>query len=70
MVDHEVILRGANLGAAQAGPLILKRTDQEFIPALLDELASARGLEAVSARAMDQSRSSAPASIAAPVDAA
>jgi hypothetical protein len=45
MVTHEVILRGANPLGSDLRPLILKRTDQEFIPALLRELAVERGLE-------------------------
>lgn len=47
MVDHETILRGANPLGIDQPPLILKRTDQEFIPALLDELAVERGLDQV-----------------------
>ena len=46
MVDHPIQLQGA--GAAGASPpLILERSDQEFIPAILDELARENGLVSI-----------------------
>lgn len=45
MVAHEVILRGANPHGIDLPPVIVKRTDQEFIPAILTQLAAQRGLE-------------------------
>ncbi len=47
MVDHAVILRGASFTGAVDAPVILQRTDQEFIPAILEALASQRGREAI-----------------------
>ncbi len=44
MVMDEVILRGASPNGAGKGPTILERTDQEFIPAVLDELGAPEGL--------------------------
>jgi hypothetical protein len=38
MVEHPVILRGVSPNGAIAGPVILERTDQEFIDGILDEL--------------------------------
>lgn len=42
MVAHEVSLQGA--GGAAAGPVILERTEQDFLPALLDRLSREQGL--------------------------
>src|SRR6185436_1173103 len=56
MVDHSTKLQGLG-GAQDAPPLILERTDQEFIPAILDELARERGLSTIpgsAARARDK----------------
>jgi hypothetical protein len=56
MVDHSTKLQGVG-GAPDAPPLILERTDQEFIPAILDELARERGLSTIpgsAARARDK----------------
>lgn len=47
MVMDEVILRGASQSGAGRGPTILERTDQEFIPAVLDELGAPEGLNKV-----------------------
>src|SRR5262249_52956775 len=38
MVEHPVKLRGATFGVAGGRPTILQRTDQDFLPAILDEL--------------------------------
>jgi hypothetical protein len=44
MVAHPVLLRGASLaGSGSERQLILERTDREFIPAILDELARPGG---------------------------
>ena len=48
-----ILLRGLGNGV-NPPPTILKRTDQEFIPALLDELAAENGLAAVADTAMNQ----------------
>ena len=42
MVVHEVSLQGA--GGAAVGPVILERTEQDFLPALLDRLSREQGL--------------------------
>ncbi|HVG18985.1 MAG TPA: hypothetical protein VNI02_08015 [Blastocatellia bacterium] len=47
MVDDSVILRGLSEDGSRLGPLILERTDQEFIPAILDELSREGGLRAI-----------------------
>lgn len=46
MVDHSTRLQGLG-GARQSPPLIIERTDQEFIPAILDELAREGGLASI-----------------------
>jgi hypothetical protein len=46
MVAHEVTLQGVGAMAA-AGPVILERTDQDFLPALLDRLSREQGLSDV-----------------------
>ena len=38
MVDHAVLLRRPDPAAARPGPIILQRTDQNFLPSLLEEL--------------------------------
>jgi len=43
MVAHSVLLRSASFEGAAEKQLILARTDQEFIPAILDELARPGG---------------------------
>jgi hypothetical protein len=45
MVAGKMRLRGLSLTNRQEGPVILKRTDQDFIAAMLDTLASENGLE-------------------------
>jgi hypothetical protein len=52
MVDHPIIIRGANLTqpiplAASTPPTILLRTDSKFIPAILDGLRSDSGRQAL-----------------------
>lgn len=56
MVDDPVIVRGLSVARGGGGaPTILQRTDQEFIPAILDELSSAGGLQkAVASVATDR----------------
>lgn len=49
MVEDPVILRGLSIAGGGNAPTILERTDQEFIPALLEELASDGGLQKVAA---------------------
>jgi|CXWL01.1.fsa_nt_gi hypothetical protein len=46
MVTHEVSLHGAGVQGA-GGPVILERTDQDFLPAVLDSLAREQGLARV-----------------------
>jgi len=46
MVAHEVTLQGVGEAAA-AGPVILERTEQDFLPALLDRLSREQGLSDV-----------------------
>lgn len=46
MVTHEVSLRGAGALSA-AGPVILERTEQDFLPAVLDGLSREQGLAEV-----------------------
>jgi len=46
MVDHPIQLQGPG-GTGASPPLILERTDQEFIPAILDELARENGIESM-----------------------
>jgi hypothetical protein len=41
--EHPHLLRGLSFGGASARPRIVQRTDQEFIPALLAEMATAEG---------------------------
>jgi hypothetical protein len=43
MVAHEVSLQGVG-GVAAAGPVILERTEQDFLPAVLDRLSREQGL--------------------------
>lgn len=53
MVGHEVSLQG--VGAAAAGaPVILERTEQNFLPAVLDKLSQAQGLSDVLGSAATQ----------------
>lgn len=47
MVDHPILLRGLSLLGTDASPTILQRTDQEFIPGILNELARPDGLEVI-----------------------
>jgi hypothetical protein len=51
VVEHPVVLRGLTLAglAADAGPTLVARTDQDFIGAILDELGSERAASSVSA---------------------
>lgn len=46
MVAHEITLQGVGAAAA-AGPVILERTEQDFLPALLDRLSREQGLSDV-----------------------
>lgn len=46
MVKHSVILRGVNLSRTHKGPTLLKRTDPDFITAMLTELGKAEGVKA------------------------
>ena len=46
MVAHEVSLQGVG-GATAAGPVILERTEQDFLPAVLDRLSLEQGLSDV-----------------------
>lgn len=48
MVDHSVILRGVSASRNLAAPLILQRTDEEFIDAVLDTLSTEGGIAAIS----------------------
>ncbi len=57
MVKHPVILRGLNLAGEDNKPTILRRTDQNFIPAMLAELSQASGLQTVTPQAMNQTGS-------------
>lgn len=43
MVTHEISIQGAGAAAA-AGPVILERTEQDFLPAVLDRLSREQGL--------------------------
>lgn len=43
MVEHPTLLRGAAIGPANARPLILQRTDDDFLAAVLHELRTAEG---------------------------
>lgn len=46
MVSHDIRLEGVRLGeipAADAGPTLLQRTDQEFLPAVLEQLRDREG---------------------------
>jgi hypothetical protein len=47
MVAHPTLLRGAGAASRSAGPLILKRVDDDVVGALLDELRDHGGLTAV-----------------------
>lgn len=47
MVDDPVVLRGLSQDGRLNAPLILERTDQEFIPAILDELSREDGLKTI-----------------------
>jgi hypothetical protein len=47
MVDDTVILRGLSENGKLSAPLILERTDQQFIPAILDELSREDGLKII-----------------------
>ncbi len=47
MVKHSVILRGLNVSRTNTGPTILKRTDSDFITAMLAELGQPEGVKAV-----------------------
>jgi hypothetical protein len=49
MVAHATLLRGAGANTRSAGPLIVKRVDDNFINAMLDELADHNGLNTVAA---------------------
>jgi len=44
---HGVVLRGPQVNGKRAAPVILQRTDEDFIGAVLEELAGTRGLEEV-----------------------
>jgi hypothetical protein len=57
MVSHPILLRGLSLANEGARPTILRRTDQDFLAALLAELGQADGLSNVSPYAMTQSTS-------------
>jgi hypothetical protein len=46
---HPVVLRGASLAGVAARPVILARRDQDFIPAVLEELRSESGRAAAAA---------------------
>ena len=55
MVKHSVILRGVNVSRTNKGPTILKRTDSDFITAMLAELGQPEGVKAViESEAQDQ----------------
>jgi hypothetical protein len=43
MVKHDIALLGFDGRASQAGPVILDRKDEDFIPGMLDQLASETG---------------------------
>jgi hypothetical protein len=43
MVDHQTLLTGAAFTGSLRGPAILRRTDREFIPAILNGLKSSQG---------------------------
>ena len=47
MVEHPTLLRGAGATTRTAGPLIIKRTDDNFVDALLNDLADHDGLAGV-----------------------
>ena len=66
MVTHPVILRGAGAGTSQV-PLIVKRTDQQFIPAILDELTAADGLAGLAASALNPAAAGATLELMQPV---
>ena len=43
MVDHPTLLTGAAFAGNLRGPVVLRRTDREFIPAILTGLKTAGG---------------------------
>ena len=47
MVDHPIRLRAPSLAGADRSPLILQRTEDDFIDAVLGELSVPGGLERV-----------------------
>ncbi len=55
MVEHDIIVSG--LLGKESSPTILKRTDQEFIQAVLGELAENRGIDVSDASIMNGSES-------------
>jgi hypothetical protein len=54
MVEHPTFLRGARIGTDEPRPMILQRTDQEFLPAILKELSTPEGREKVRASLADE----------------
>jgi hypothetical protein len=47
MVAHDTVLSGAALAGTTAGPVILRRTDREFLPAILSGLQTVQGRTAL-----------------------
>lgn len=47
MVDHDIKLNGLSRDHARQGPLIVKRLEQNFIEAMLEQMAKADGLDKV-----------------------
>ncbi|MFL5496209.1 MAG: hypothetical protein ACJ8DC_17625 [Gemmatimonadales bacterium] len=47
MVEHPIRLRGPALAGVERGPLVLQRTEDDFIGAVLDELSTPGGIERV-----------------------
>lgn len=47
MVEHPVLVRGAGSTGRVQGPLLLRRTEEDFVPALLEDLGDGDGLATV-----------------------
>ncbi|MCP3963670.1 MAG: hypothetical protein GY719_38025 [bacterium] len=68
MVRHDVVLRGAYLrGAGGPAPTLLERTDQEFLPAILEQLASLEGRRALAGPVARRSAGAPPLQLFQPV---
>lgn len=60
MVNHRILLRGLRPLSASAGPVLLRRTDQELIPVLLDQLQTDRDLAGLTTSVVPQQGDAAP----------